>query len=233
MFIANDTELNRINVKNAIKGETYYCPSCGSELIVKQGLCKQWHFAHKSKKNCDDWYEMSEWHKDWQEKFPERFREVVLSNGNEKHRADIKVGNLIVEFQKSPITLAEFKKRCKFYSKDNYLIWLFDIRNKSNKPEVTYYDKTKFKWKYAYNLNLDFGFKNIEIFLQTHNNIIIKCDKPIKGLKIFKGYEGTKEHFMQHLRYVYCQTKKNKYNKKVYKVSDEELRLYGILNGHN
>ena len=50
MFIANDTELNRINVKNAIKGETYYCPSCGSELIVKQGLCKQWHLPINLKK---------------------------------------------------------------------------------------------------------------------------------------------------------------------------------------
>lgn len=236
MFIAYDTKSNRVDVRNAIKGEIYYCPCCGSELIVKQGLCKQWHFAHKSKKNCDTWYEMSEWHKGWQEEFPEHFREIVLSDEHEKHRADIKVGELVVEFQKSPMTLEEFKKRCNFYSKNNNLIWLFDIRDKPNKPETTYYSNTRFTWKYAYKFNLNFTFKNnIQIFLQTHNNNIIWCRDLIEGLKVFEGLEYTRYQFMNHLRYIYRQinqTNQTNNRKKVFIVSDEELRLYGRLNGY-
>lgn len=48
-----DTSNHIVSVKNAVKGRRYYCPSCGEEMIPKQGKIRQWHFAHKvNNKNC-------------------------------------------------------------------------------------------------------------------------------------------------------------------------------------
>ena len=35
----------------------YFCPSCKSELFIKNGEIKMPHFAHKSLKACDLWLE--------------------------------------------------------------------------------------------------------------------------------------------------------------------------------
>ena len=36
-----------INIKDALKGEDFYCPCCGAVMIAKQGKKNRWHFAHK------------------------------------------------------------------------------------------------------------------------------------------------------------------------------------------
>lgn len=214
MFIAYDTKSNRVNIDNATKGENYYCPCCGAELIVKKGLINQWHFAHKCKADCDEWYEMSEWHKSWQEKFPIRFREIALSNENEKHRADIKVGKLVVEFQKSPLSCENFLKRNHFYTNGNFLIWLFDIRDK----DIVQYDyswaRNKYKyffyeWKWAYKLDKFPIPKNVKLFFQTENNEIIAHveNHYNKGFKFFTGVPLSIEQFIDTLRGVYVKLK--------------------------
>lgn len=45
---ALDENKNIINAKNALKNQKYFCPSCKSEMILKQGNIRKWHFAHKT-----------------------------------------------------------------------------------------------------------------------------------------------------------------------------------------
>ena len=34
------------------------CPCCGADMITKCGDLKVWHWAHKSKRVCDHWWEI-------------------------------------------------------------------------------------------------------------------------------------------------------------------------------
>jgi hypothetical protein len=107
------------------------CPCCDSEIIPKLGDVKIWHFAHKSKNDCADWYKpMTQWHKDWQNFFEPKYREVVhiCPETNEKHIADVKnKDGLIFEFQHSNISSKEIISREKFYG--DKLYWIIDSRN--------------------------------------------------------------------------------------------------------
>ena len=48
-----DCDNNLINIKDAIKGNNYYCPCCGAPMITKQGTKNRWHFAHSiNASNC-------------------------------------------------------------------------------------------------------------------------------------------------------------------------------------
>lgn len=140
MFTAIDELGNKISITNAEYGKNYYCPICQEKLIVKKkGKVKIPHFAHKPGSDCTDWGDMSEWHLNWQEKFPEDYREVVLKKDGEQHRADIciKDKNLIIEFQHSHISNEEFNRRNHFYISCGYqLIWVFDATGKIKDPNA-------------------------------------------------------------------------------------------------
>ena len=142
MFIALDIDKNRISVENAQKGVQYFCPVCGEPLIIraKDSITIKTHFAHKKGADCDDYsHDMSEWHLNWQRQFPEECREVVVENGDEKHRADVLVNKTVIEFQHSPITAEEIARRNKFYTSCGYkMIWIFDAENQiKNQYEET------------------------------------------------------------------------------------------------
>ena len=71
MLIANDKYGNRVSIENALSKGEYFCPVCGSPLIVKnKGKKKHPHYVHRNLMECD-WGDMSEWHIAWQERFPE------------------------------------------------------------------------------------------------------------------------------------------------------------------
>lgn len=92
MFIALDKETKkRVTIEQAIlKNGNYICPICGSELIIRNGPVNTPCFAHKTLTDCDTFSnDMSEWHYNWQCKFPEKCREVVIKHNGETHRADI------------------------------------------------------------------------------------------------------------------------------------------------
>ena len=130
MFIAENENKERIEAVNSIKGNKYYCPCCGSEVRPNQGTVKAWYFSHINK-DCDPWYEpMTAWHKEWQEQFPKEFREIPMEYNGEKHRADIKIDHMVVEFQHSSLPIEKFNERNAFYSRDGILVWLFDMKEK-------------------------------------------------------------------------------------------------------
>jgi competence protein CoiA len=119
------------NVKReAKKGIIGYCQVCSSKMIAKIGEGKKIpHWAHKSKINCDHWWENeTEWHRVWKNKYPIELQEVICINEStgEKHIADILTKDKItIEFQNSFITEKEQSERELFYKN---IIWVVNCK---------------------------------------------------------------------------------------------------------
>ena len=139
MIRANDKNGESILIGDTIKGEEYFCPTCGKPLIIKAkdpDAAVRPYFSHRPNTHCtDNWkYDMSEWHRAWQEKFPKQCREIVLENNGIKHRADVLINNTVIEFQHSPITHEEILERNKFYLSCGYpVVWVFDAKSPTYK----------------------------------------------------------------------------------------------------
>lgn len=203
MYAAINSKGEKVFIENVKKDDNYYCPCCETAVIVKKCTVKRSHFAHKSFAECDNWYEMSDWHYEWQNKFPERFREVIVEDFGIKHRADIKVDDLVIEFQNSSLTGYEFEERTEFYSNNNKLVWLFNLQDKSISETISKVEsKTKhFIWFWAYKFNnLKYYGNKFDLFFQIGPNRIIKVVWNKQGFKYFGGYEYSVNGFMNYLR---------------------------------
>lgn len=103
------------------------CPICSQPVIAKCGDRKVWHWAHRSKTSCDNWWESeTEWHRNWKDNYPAEWQETVLfdEQTGEKHIADVQtIHNLVIEFQHSAIKQEERLSREKFYKN---MIWVVD-----------------------------------------------------------------------------------------------------------
>lgn len=135
MFIALTNDNKRISIEDAIPGGNYLCPACGNPVFVKAAKSNnvRTHFAHKRNTPClDDWkHDMSDWHFEWQSKFPIESREIVVEKDGVVHRADILINDTVIEFQHSPISGEEFEARNSFYKSCGYrVVWLFDAADK-------------------------------------------------------------------------------------------------------
>lgn len=152
MYIGVDIKGNRVDIAEAKEKEQYFCPICKAKLIQKRGNIKIHHFAHESGSECDSWnYDMSEWHREWQKRFPVDSREVVVEKKGIKHRADILINKTVVEFQHSKISNEEFNDRNLFYKYCGYdVIWLFDLREYYDDERITvsYNNGNLFIWKW-------------------------------------------------------------------------------------
>jgi len=107
------------------------CPLHGCEVIAKCGPIKMWHWAHKSKSDCDNWKENeTEWHRDWKNCFPVEWQEIPVERNGKKHRADVQTcHSWVIEFQHSYLNPEEINARETFYEK---LVWVVDGRGKNN-----------------------------------------------------------------------------------------------------
>ena len=108
------------------KGGSGICFCCGSETVAKCGNFKVHHWAHKSKINCDPWWENEgEWHRKWKNYFPLESQEIVFQQPltNEKHIADVFINQTIIEIQSYSIKEDEARLREAFY---NNMIWVVD-----------------------------------------------------------------------------------------------------------
>ena len=219
MFIAKDIDGNIVTIEEAELFEKenpgvkrkYFCPSCGAELKIdsKDSKYKRTHFKHKRGTLCnDDWnYDMSEWHRNWQNYFPKECQEVVMSNGVETHRADVCINNTVIEFQHSHITAEEVEKRNIFYLNLGLnVVWVFDAKDKlidldNNIINATYpyskfhIEKNDLYWKiknkifenFKYYRNSD-NYAGIRIFLETEcNDRTIVLPANIKNAKCFES----------------------------------------------
>lgn len=97
MIIAYNDKKERVHIDNAIRGNEYFCPTCGDKLCIKRGNIKCHHYSHLSVSTCDGWhYDMSEWHNSWQNQFPVENQEVVFELDGKKHRADVFINNTVI-----------------------------------------------------------------------------------------------------------------------------------------
>lgn len=190
MFISIDDKNNRVSIESAIKWGKYFCPSCGEPLIVKatDSLAVRAYFSHKKGNDCDSFsHDMSDWHLDWQMKFPIENREVVIEKDGIKHRADVFINNTVIEFQHSPITAEEIAKRNDFYlSCGHKVIWIFDADNQLKNEYGESIDPFECRngglcWKRAKRQFSNKMPQNVSVFLQYKT---VTADPNLKGQPI-------------------------------------------------
>jgi hypothetical protein len=134
----------RVEATPNLKGAV--CPVCSQPVIAKCGNQRIFHWAHRSLKNCDNWWEPETgWHRSWKNRFPQEWQEVVMfdSKTGEKHVADVRtIHNLVLEFQHSHMEPQERVARESFYKN---MIWIVDgTRLKRDYPRFAE-GKTQFR----------------------------------------------------------------------------------------
>lgn len=192
MYIAYDYNDNLVHIDETHSNQEYYCPCCGAPLNTRKGEIRKHHFSHKSGRLCKDtWernniYDNSSWHYDWQIKFPKENQEVLLKLGDIWHRADVMIGNTVIEFQNSIISPQSFDERNNFYYNFGYrLVWLFNLTDLYSQKRLSFIEKEsvlEFEWKNpkkAFN-SYDVEYGCIDLFFQLTNdedNCIVKVNR--------------------------------------------------------
>ncbi len=175
MRFALNSNGQRIHINQARTGDQFFCPICGGKMIIKKGEINAHHFAHKAILQCEDgWhYDMSEWHFNWQKKFPVETQEIVKKHNGKTHRADILIERTktVIEFQHSPLMPEEFEERNAFYRELGYkVIWLFDAIDEYEEGRIYEHEKKDniFIWKRPRNTlsYMDFISNEDNIYLE-------------------------------------------------------------------
>lgn len=215
MFFGQLETGERVSALKADKTNRYICPVCGSNLILKQGKINAWHFAHESGTDCDAFTEnkMTKWHIWHQEEFPEECREVRLEDTEEGRVwiADIKCGNMIIEFQHSPMDIDTFERRSAFYSKYGRLVWVFDFREKYQSGQIGWYrsryNKSTgcFRWDWPNKLLGEYHLLGcgFDVFVQLDEDLYCLVEWNPRGMKFFNGRKFTHAEFKEYLRNIY------------------------------
>jgi len=119
------------------------CIGCGAPMISKCGKEKIWHWAHKTKLECDPWWENeTEWHRNWKGHFPKDWQEKIhFAEDGQKHIADVKTDkDWVLEFQYSAINPDERASRNAFYGK---LVWVVNGLRRKKDP-IQFFSSLKF-----------------------------------------------------------------------------------------
>ncbi len=161
MLRANNEANVDVYIDDSLSEEKYHCPICDRPVFRKIGNGgRRPHFAHnkagEDNFRCDGWkYDMSDWHREWQERFPVNCREVVVSYEGKKHRADVLIEEkkLVVEFQHSRLSPEEYAERNQFYSSAGYhVIWLFDMADDYREGRfLRQENSTAIRWNHPWN----------------------------------------------------------------------------------
>ncbi|WP_157037973.1 MULTISPECIES: competence protein CoiA [Chelativorans] len=119
----------------ASPGSIGYCPGCSEPMTAKCGTRKIWHWAHRSRRTCDPWWEPETvWHRMWKSHFASGWQEAIqLDDAGEKHIADVRTeSGLVIEFQHSHLPEKERSAREAFYQN---MVWVVDgTRLKRDRP---------------------------------------------------------------------------------------------------
>lgn len=115
------------NRSRPFPGAVGTCPFCNSEMTPRCGEIRVHHWAHKSKTDCDPWWETeTDWHRNWKNEFPLRWQEQIFKDQitGERHIADIyTLAGLTVEIQHSHLDTNERHSREAFYKN---MLWIVD-----------------------------------------------------------------------------------------------------------
>ena len=164
MFVALDSNENRIHADDYKAGMRCFCPVCLEEVKCRRGKINRPHFAHLKGSDClwgaDKDYK-SEWHIRMQEYFPKDAREVRFKDAEtgEVHIADVFIENenTVIEFQKSPINADEYLSRTLFHlTAGRRIVWVFDeSKGNAGNDHGRFREDDLMPWGYPYN-NLQF-----------------------------------------------------------------------------
>lgn len=179
MFVAINEERQRVYASKYLERDReYLCPICDGRVRLRVGDINAPHFAHISSCTDDFTQDMSDWHREWQELFPHKNREVVISGNTEAHRADVLCFGTVIEFQHSPISAGEFHRRNEFYTTAGYkVVWIFDLIDVYSSKRLCCDEEWergwdnggKFRWKYPWQFLCDFlpqNEPNVDVFFQ-------------------------------------------------------------------
>jgi len=154
----------------AFPGSRGLCQSCGRILIAKCGRIRIWHWSHKSRVDCDPWFEPeTPWHFGWKAPVNPTHVEVVFEN----HRADLVAKDAtVIELQHSPISPSQIEEREKFYGE---MIWIVDAERFSEHlvfvEKENYYS---FRWKWPRRCWM---FAKKPVFLDLGNGCLFEIKK--------------------------------------------------------
>ncbi|PWA12707.1 hypothetical protein DCC39_04535 [Pueribacillus theae] len=104
--------------------EAFYCPACGSKVLMKLGLNRRWHFAHKRDSACGSSEAESDYHLNGKEQLYDWLKSQNLNVKLEpyipkiKQRPDLFLSSPYytpIEFQCSSISDSHFLKRTRNY----------------------------------------------------------------------------------------------------------------------
>jgi competence CoiA-like predicted nuclease len=179
MIYAKDKIGNKIKASRKAIGTCFHC---GENLIPKCGTVNTWHWSHSKKTECESvGKDMSQWHIDWQEMFPEDNREVKVAYKESYRIADVKLNNgLVIEFQHSAIPNEVMWEREKAH--DN-MIWILDC--------VSSYYRVFRQSQKTYYMTLsgfkkNFSYANKPIYINFYGNLLY-CPKTLSILKVVNG----------------------------------------------
>ncbi len=112
--------------QEATPGLSGICEVTGLPVIAKCGTVRSSHWALIGERERDSWWEPeTPWHREWKNKFPKEWHEVIhpAKNG-EEHRADVKTNQgFVIEFQHSHLDSQERLAREAFYQN---MVWVVD-----------------------------------------------------------------------------------------------------------
>jgi hypothetical protein len=246
VLIALNHDSQRISADAANPQDVFLCPFCKKPVILKAGSIKIHHFAHAQLLECkNDDSQMSEWHVEWQKSFGLENAEVILDIGKHTHIADININNVVVEFQHSPITYKEVKKRTVFYTQDHRkLFWIFDFREKYQSRQITIhktysYNDLMFKWLNANKAVLagvdSRGDGAVTLFIQIQDDKLVQVrwnlydqKKEIYSFKYFRGYIKNKKEVISLINTKIDQSWKPTPN---YEKTDDYWNFLQLLDG--
>lgn len=133
MLVAINEKEEMIMSHDANKKETYYCPSCHSEVMLKKGEIKYPHFAHKTTTVCQTATE--------NESVEHLAGKLLIAKNCEifgleyqieaylpeiNQRADVLIDKtLAIEFQCSSLSIKRLKERTEHYKQNGYhVFWI-------------------------------------------------------------------------------------------------------------
>ncbi|OJU22989.1 MAG: hypothetical protein BGN92_04450 [Sphingobacteriales bacterium 41-5] len=209
----------------ATKGAKAICPNCGSEVIAKCGDVKVHHWAHKSMRNCDPWWENeTEWHRAWKNYFPVDWQDRIHYDEltGEKHIADLKTEHgLVIEFQHSFLNAEERGKREDFYK---YMVWVVDATRL--KKDLTRFIKGKNGFR-SYNDKA--SMFAIDYREDSFPFIWIDSDKPV--IFDFKGMEENNDPDLAWRESLFILFPKTNVRESIVAEIKREIFINGVITG--
>lgn len=177
MFTAVDSQHNIILANEYAGDRTCYCPGCREDLVFRQGMVNQAHFAHKCHSLCQTFSEgetrahiegkllLFEWFKKEEIKVE---LEAYLPELNQRPDLLIKYkGRLIaIEYQCSPISKEKIKSRTEGYVRNDIkVIWILGEKLKVKRTLTSrHYDYLSLNKRGAFSLfQLDEKKRRMEV----------------------------------------------------------------------